>query len=71
MLPERIAAIVALDPAAHAVEFEGRWRTWGQLGETIEQVADMVPAPGAQVGILLRNRPASVGLLLGVLRAGG
>ena len=27
--------------------------------------------PGAQVGILLRNRPASVGLLLGVLSAGG
>ena len=29
------------------------------------------PAPGTRVGVLLRNRPAPVGLLLGVLRAGG
>ena len=30
-----------------------------------------MPAPGFEVGILLRNRPAPVGFLLGVLRAGG
>ena len=34
-------------------------------------MAGLVPAPGAEVGILLRNRPSSIGLLLGVLRAGG
>ena len=37
----------------------------------MDQVADLVDRPGLEVGILLRNRPASVGLLLGVLRAGG
>jgi acyl-CoA synthetase (AMP-forming)/AMP-acid ligase II len=70
-LAERIGAIVAIDPTAPAVEFGGRWRTWGELGTTIEQVAALVPEPGWPVGILLRNRPSSIGLLLGVLRAGG
>ncbi len=70
-LSARIAAVLAIDAAAPALEFEGRWRTWGDLAATVEQVAACVPHPGAEVGILLRNRPASVGLLLGVLRAGG
>ena len=70
-LPARIAEVLAVDPTADAVEFAGRWRTWGQLAQTVDQVAELVDRPGAEVGILLRNRPASVGLLLGVLRAGG
>jgi acyl-CoA synthetase (AMP-forming)/AMP-acid ligase II len=70
-LAERIGAVAALDPAAPALEFERRWSTWGQLGATIDAVARHVPEPGAQVGIILRNRPVHVGALLGVLRAGG
>jgi acyl-CoA synthetase (AMP-forming)/AMP-acid ligase II len=70
-LSARIGAVVGIDPAAHAVEFDSRWRTWGELGATIDRVAELVPAPGTPVGVVLRNRPASVGLLLGVLRAGG
>lgn len=70
-LGDRIVAVLAVEPGADAVEFEGRWRTWDQLGRTVEQVAAAVPAPGTEVGIVLRNRPACVGLLLGVLRAGG
>ena len=70
-LGERIAGIVALDPSKPAVEFESRWRTWGQLGSTVAAVAEHVREPGFEVGVILRNRPASVGFLLGVLRAGG
>lgn len=70
-LADRIGAVVSIDPGAPALELEHRWRTWGDLGTTIDQVAAMVPSAGSQVGILLRNRPASVGFLLGVLRAGG
>ena len=70
-LPGRIGDILAVDPAADAIEFEGSWRTWGQLADTVAQAAALVERPGAEVGVLLRNRPASVGLLLGVLRAGG
>ena len=69
-LSARIAGVVAIDPAADAVEFEGRWRTWGQLGDAVDQIARLVERPGTEVGILLRNRPSSVGLLLGVLQAG-
>jgi acyl-CoA synthetase (AMP-forming)/AMP-acid ligase II len=53
------------------LEFDGAWRTWGELGTTVAAVAAHVPDPGFRVGVLLRNRPAPVGLLLGVLRAGG
>jgi long-chain acyl-CoA synthetase len=70
-LPERIATVLAVDPAADAVEFDGRWHTWGDLSDTVEQVAALVDRPGTEVGILLRNRPASIGFLLGVLKAGG
>jgi acyl-CoA synthetase (AMP-forming)/AMP-acid ligase II len=69
-LGERIAAVLALDPAAHALEFAGRWRTWGELDATAGSVAAQLPVPGTRVGVLLRNRPAHVALLLGVLRAG-
>lgn len=70
-ISERIAAILDLDPAARAIEFDGRWSSWGELAETARQAAALVDEPGREVGILLRNRPASIGLLLGVLRAGG
>jgi len=70
-LSDRIAEVVALDPAADAVEFDGLWRTWGELAKTADEVAALIDRPGLQVGILLRNRPSSIGLLLGVLRAGG
>ena len=70
-LPERLGAIPKIDPAARALEFEGRWYTWGQLDVTLSHVAQHVAEAGAQVGIILRNRPEHVGALLGVLRAGG
>ncbi len=41
------------------------------MAETAAATAALVEAPGLEVGILLRNRPASIGLLLGVLQAGG
>lgn len=70
-LSDRIAEVLAIDPDANAIEFEGEWSTWGRLASTAEQAAALVARPGAEVGILLRNRPVAVGMLLGVLRAGG
>ena len=69
-LGERIAAVLTLDPAAPAIEFERRWRSWGELAATVESVAAALPVPGTRIGILLRNRPAQVAFLLGALRAG-
>jgi acyl-CoA synthetase (AMP-forming)/AMP-acid ligase II len=63
-LSERIARVLELDPSAPALEFDGRWHSWGDLA------ADVDVAPGARVGLLLRNSPTHVALLLGLLRAG-
>jgi acyl-CoA synthetase (AMP-forming)/AMP-acid ligase II len=70
-LATRISDVLAVDHAAGAIEFAGEWRSWGALADTVEQVVPIVGRPGTEVGVLLRNRPASVGLLLGVLCAGG
>jgi acyl-coenzyme A synthetase/AMP-(fatty) acid ligase len=70
-LGDRIARVLALDAGAPAVEFDGRWRTWGELRTTVDAVARAIPRAGTPVGVVLRNRPAQVGMLLGVLQAGG
>ena len=70
-LSDRIADVLAIDPSADVIEFEGSWRTWGQLASTAGQVAALIDRPGTEVGVVLRNRPASIGVLLGILQAGG
>ena len=70
-LSSRLADVLAIDAAADVIEFGGTWRTWGQLADTADRVAALVERPGTQVGVVLRNRPASVGVVLGVLQAGG
>jgi acyl-CoA synthetase (AMP-forming)/AMP-acid ligase II len=70
-LSQRIGAVLSIDSDASAIEFEGRWRTWGELEATVDAVAEVVEIPGTPVGVLLRNRPVPIGLLFGVLRAGG
>lgn len=66
----RIAAVLDLDPDGRAIEYEDRWFSWAQLAATSRAVADTVGS-GAQVGILLRNSPAHVAALLGVLLTEG
>lgn len=74
-LPDRIGAIYALDPHAPALEFEGRWYPWSALAKTAAGVAAVMTrlemTGGTPVAVLLRNRPAAVGLMLAVLRANG
>ncbi len=57
------------------MEFERGWYPWRALDQTATDVADAMArlglGPGAAVGVMLRNRPVPVGLMLGVLRAGG
>jgi acyl-CoA synthetase (AMP-forming)/AMP-acid ligase II len=69
-LGDRIASVLGIDPSAPAIEFAGRWRTWGELAATTESVAAQIPAAGTRIGVLLRNRPAQVAFVLGALRAG-
>jgi long-chain acyl-CoA synthetase len=71
-LSQRIADVLALQPDAPALEYEGHWMSWGELGEMADQIGRLVGGGNQQpqIGILLRNRPAQVATLLGVLQRG-
>lgn len=74
-LSRRIADVLGLDPDASAIQYEGQWVSWGQLGEYARQVSSLLTQHAGsvhpRVGIMLRNRPVHVAALLGVLLAGG
>ncbi|HME16553.1 MAG TPA: AMP-binding protein [Mycobacterium sp.] len=71
-LSRRIADVLALQPDAAALEYDGQWVSWGGLGEMADRIGCLVGGGNRQpqIGILLRNRPAQVATLLGVLRCG-
>src|SRR5581483_8143011 len=73
-LPARLRQVMALEPAAPALQFEGHWYPWAYLDE-VRSALDAVLAEarlgrGTAVGVVLRNRaPQSAGLL--AVLAGG
>ncbi len=68
-LSERIGGILTLDPSAPAFEFEGTWYPWGDLAAAAKTIEAVVES-GTRVGVLLRNRPPQIALLLGLLSSG-
>jgi acyl-CoA synthetase (AMP-forming)/AMP-acid ligase II len=71
-LPEisrRLGIVLELDPTVRAVEFRHVWNSWADLATTAMSLEGYVQ-PAQRVGLLLRNRPAQLGLLIGLLRAG-
>ena len=70
-LAERIRAVLSIEPSKGAVEQRGRWRSYADLAQLMAQVDAELTArklgEGAPVGMLLRNRPAHLAALLGVL----
>ena len=69
-LSQRIDDVLRLQPDAPALEYDRQWLSWGQLRELAEQISAVIGTHRPQIGILLRNRPAHVAALLGVLRCG-
>ncbi len=69
-LRQRISAVLDIAPEAPAIEYDGQWSTYGQVGTLARRIESLVDGRG-QVGMLLRNRPAHVAAFLGVLLAGG
>ena len=69
-LGRRIADVLDLQPDAPAIEYDGRWLSWGQIAETAHRIGSLDVAQ-LEVGILLRNTPAHVAAFLGVLMGGG
>ena len=70
-LAKLVRGILALDPSAAAIEFEGRWRTWGDLGRVVQGLDDLLAqaglGAGVRVGALLRNHPLTAATLLEVV----
>jgi acyl-CoA synthetase (AMP-forming)/AMP-acid ligase II len=74
-LTRRIADVLDLDATAPAIQYEGSWISWGDLGTDARRIATLATQYGGgehpRVGILLRNQPVHVAALLGVLLGGG
>ena len=71
-LSRRITDVLGLQPDAPALEYDGQWVSWGELRDMADRVSSLVSAGDQQpqIGIMLRNRPAQVATLLGVLQCG-
>lgn len=68
-IPGRISAVMGLDPSMPAVQYEGRWYTWGDIG-SVGQALDVHLAglpPETPIGVLTRNRPSMVATVLTLL----
>jgi acyl-CoA synthetase (AMP-forming)/AMP-acid ligase II len=70
-LLQQIQVVWSLDPSAPALEFEGRWFTWGEVRDAAlaidRALSEAGIGPGAPVGVLLRNRPGFIAVLLALL----
>jgi acyl-CoA synthetase (AMP-forming)/AMP-acid ligase II len=70
-LREHLRETLKIDPTAGAIEFHGRWRSWGEIDRIIEGIDAALaklglPADGA-VGCILRNTPEHAGLVLSIV----
>ena len=74
-LSARIRAILTLDPAAPAIEYQGVWTDWRAIADVATGVESRLRSAGldegSPVGLVLRNHPAMVAALLGVILANG
>ncbi|MGQ5700550.1 class I adenylate-forming enzyme family protein [Sandaracinobacteroides sp. A072] len=71
LITEKLRAIMAVDPARAEIEFEGRDYSWGELSAVVGAIETALEAmglaPEARVGVMLRNRPGHVAVILAVL----
>ncbi|MEA3150757.1 MAG: long-chain acyl-CoA synthetase [Gammaproteobacteria bacterium] len=70
-LARQIEAVLNIEPAAMAIEFEDRWITWGELRESVVAIDQALTrggiGPGVPVGVMLRNRPGLIAAVLALL----
>lgn len=70
-LSVRIRQTFQADPAGRAIEFDGVWHGWDAVAASAKQLDDLLNAAGmgagAPVGLVIRNRPALLAALYGLL----
>ena len=58
-LREQISGVLRVSPDADAVEFEKRWRSWGELHHAMQELDRLLNdaglGAGARVAVVLRN----------------
>ena len=73
-LAEMVRRALARDSSTPAIEFEGRWQSWGDLRQQADRVCHLLCASGiaqnAPIAFVPRNRPSSIAALLGLLADG-
>lgn len=69
-LSQRIADVLGIQPEAGAIEYENQWISWQTLDDMAGKVSSFIGGGQPQVGVLLRNTPAHVATVLGILLSG-
>ena len=80
-MPDEIASLETLSAAAlqrpaarPVIEFQGEWRTWGEIRRVAERLAALIAASGtpshASIAFVARNRPSAIAALLGLIARG-
>jgi long-chain acyl-CoA synthetase len=72
---ETLSAHALQRPSAQPViEFQGEWRTWGDMRRVAERLAALIDASGApsqaSIALVARNRPSAIAALLGLIAQG-
>src|SRR5260370_41409686 len=72
LLSRRIRQVVALDPSATELSFDGMTFPWSFYSDAVADLASLLAAhPAARrVGIVLRNRPGPLAALIATLGTG-
>src|SRR5690242_13548919 len=73
-LSSDIEAVLAVDPSAAALEYQGEWVSWGDLRGHAARISACLQSlgleEGARVGVLLRNHREIVPALLALFTSG-
>ncbi len=72
-LPDWIRTVVGIDRDADALQFEGRWYSWGWLADGVTSLRSVLDELGhgdsVRVGVVMRNRPEILRTVAAVLGA--
>ena len=73
LITAKLRAIMGVDPARAAIEFEGGDHSWGDLAQGVAAIeallGELSLPPDARIGVLLRNRPGHVAAIVAVIAA--
>jgi acyl-CoA synthetase (AMP-forming)/AMP-acid ligase II len=70
-LSDQIHAVLALDPAAPAIEFDKQWTSWGELAAIMGGIDALLAGAGlpegTRVGVMMRNHVLTAATLLEIV----